>query len=132
MKDFLTWSKLKTSINQGIERPIFKEREIWWVSIGANIGDEEDGKGDKFLRPVLVIRKFNRNLFLGVPLTKQVKENPFYFKLEVKDKIVCAMISQLRLFDTKRLLNRLEKLPEKEFEKVKREIVAKVLNFEIS
>lgn len=132
MKDFSTWSVLKTSINQNIERPIFKEREIWWVSIGANIGDEEDGKGDKFLRPVLVIRKFNKNLFLGVPLTKQVKENLFYFKLEVKDKIVCAMISQLRLFDSKRLLNRLEKLPEKEFEKVKREIVGKVLNFEIS
>ena len=95
----------------------------------VNVGDEEDGKGDKFLRPVLVIRRFNKNLFLGVPLTKQVKENPFYFKLEVKDKIVCAMISQLRLFDSKRLLNRLEKLPEKEFEKVKREIVGKVLNF---
>ena len=109
MKDFLTWAKLKTSINQEIDRPIFKEREIWWVSIGVNVGDEEDGKGDKFLRPVLVIRKFNKNLFLGVPLTKKVKENPFYFKLEVKDNIVCAMISQLRLFDSKRLLNRLEK-----------------------
>ncbi len=90
--------------------PIFKEREVWWCSIGANIGDEEDGKNEFFSRPVLVVRKFNKKIFWGVPLSTQIKDNPNYCKIFFKDKIQCAMLTQLRLFDRKRLTKKMGQL----------------------
>ena len=48
-------------------------REIWFVKMGKNIGHEEDGK-NKFLRPVLVIKKVG-NLFFTVALTSKGKDN---------------------------------------------------------
>lgn len=50
------------------ERPskLFNEGEIWWCSIGMNIGVEIYGKGGRFTRPVLIFKKFTANSFLGV------------------------------------------------------------------
>ena len=31
------------------------------------MGFEEDGKNDNFVRPVLVLKKFNNDMFLGIP-----------------------------------------------------------------
>ena len=43
------------------------KKDIWWVSVGVNVGFEEDGKNDNFVRPVLVLKKFNNDMFLGIP-----------------------------------------------------------------
>jgi mRNA interferase MazF len=104
-KDFNGWNALKQKIHHrsGDSVPSIKEREIWWCSIGVNVGDEEDGHNDLYNRPVLVVRKFNRRIFWGLPLTSKIKDNPFYFPLELKGVKSCAMLSQLRLYDTKRL-----------------------------
>ena len=61
MKDFDNWNKEKKILESTAnETLVFHEREIWWCSIGLNVGDEQDGKNDYFERPVLVIRKFNK------------------------------------------------------------------------
>jgi hypothetical protein len=60
---FYNWIKLKESLHKEKLRPYFKEREIWWTSIGFNVGDEQHGNNDIFERPVLVIKKFNKNIF---------------------------------------------------------------------
>lgn len=45
MKDFDIWNNQKKEIEKIDHTEItFSEREIWWVSLGKNIGDEEDGK----------------------------------------------------------------------------------------
>jgi mRNA interferase MazF len=54
---------------------VFHEREIWWCSIGVNIGDGEDGKNELFERPVPILKKFNRKIALVLPMSKRVKEN---------------------------------------------------------
>jgi hypothetical protein len=79
-KDFNKWSKLKIKLDQRSAVPTFRQREIWWCHIGLNIGDEENGKSEKYHRPILVIKKFNRNIFLGIPLATQVKDNPYYYQ----------------------------------------------------
>ena len=81
MKNFSGWFKLKQKINDYHHLRSFQEREIWWCSIGVNIGHEEDGKNERFQRPVLIIHKFNKHLFFGVPLTTQIKNNKFYHKI---------------------------------------------------
>ena len=77
-KDFIKWNVLKQKLDRSEKRLIFKERDVWWCSVGVNIGHEENGKDEFFARPVLVIKKFNRHLFYGIPLTTKVKENKYY------------------------------------------------------
>jgi hypothetical protein len=37
--------------------PFYHKREIWWCSLGVNVGFEQDGTGTNYDRPVLVICK---------------------------------------------------------------------------
>ena len=41
---------------------------------GKNIGFEQNGKGSNFVRPILVLRKFNSSIFWGLPLTTIKKQ----------------------------------------------------------
>ncbi|MEK9160831.1 MAG: type II toxin-antitoxin system PemK/MazF family toxin [Patescibacteria group bacterium] len=86
--------------------------EIWYCCIGHNIGDEEDGKGSDYSRPVVVIKRFGAGIFIGVPLTTKVKAYPSYFGVGTVDgKAAMALLTQLRFFSTKRLVNKIDKLP---------------------
>ena len=102
-KDFDKWNKKKKIIAEK-DIPIkFQERHIVFMHIGCNVGYEQDGKGSEFLRPVLVYKKFNNHIFLGIPLTSKAKENKFHYKFEYKkNKKSYAILSQLKLFDIKR------------------------------
>jgi mRNA-degrading endonuclease toxin of MazEF toxin-antitoxin module len=82
----------------------FKERDIFFLSIGENIGYEQNGKGDEFLRPVIIYKKFNNNQFLAIPLTSKEKSSKYYFEFQYKKDIKSyAILSQIRVFDAKRL-----------------------------
>lgn len=110
-KDYRFWTPLKRKLQNHNQRPFFHERQIWDCHLGENIGDEQDGKDMRFIRPVVVIRKFNANIFWGIPLTRNTKNLPFYFNFIVetttKDDVSesSAILSQIRLIDSKRLIN---------------------------
>jgi len=124
VKDFSGWIQYKEKLHNKQNRtPLFKERDVWWTSIGINVGFEEDGKHDKFLRPVLVIKKFNRDLFLGVPMSTKIKENKYYVKVTVKNNTVSVLMSQLRVFSANRLQDKLVELDKKDFRIVTDKIV---------
>jgi len=123
MKEFDIWNNKKKVINTEKVVRFFHEREIWWCSLGVNVGFEQDGKGEEFQRPVLILKKFNKDSFLGVPLTTKLKEGKYYIPIiDIEDKEVRAIISQIRFFDSKRLLIRIKKLTSNELEKVKQSI----------
>lgn len=103
--EYDNWNTVKKRIADSDHKaPYFKEGDIWWVSIGYNIGYETYGKGKDFARPVLIIRKFNKYLFIGVPLSSIIKENPFYIPIKYNNKTDSALISQVRSFSSQRLL----------------------------
>jgi mRNA interferase MazF len=106
-KDFDGWAELKPRIHNQDKKLVFKERDIWWCSIGCNVGDEVDGKNNQFNRPVLIIKKFNHNIFYGLPMTTKIKNNPYYVQVTFQRKTVCALSSHMRLLDKKRLSTRL-------------------------
>ncbi len=111
LQDFLNWIKIKFQIHEHEKRPLyFNEREIWWCQFGQNIGNEQNGKGQNFMRPVLVIKKYNRNICLVVPLSSQIKENKYYFILTIKQKTQAFLISQMRTLDTKRFVKKMSDL----------------------
>lgn len=115
MKDFDEWNKIKKNINNINTAPLFSEREIWWCGIGENIGFEQNGKGRDFLRPILIIRKFNKYIFYGLPITSKKKQNNFH-SLIVSGKIEGSVIlSQMRLIDAKRLSHRVSKIDSHDF-----------------
>ena len=122
-KEFDKWVQKKKDCHfKSKTPPLFNERDIWWVSVGVNVGFEEDGKNENFVRPVLVIKKFNRELFLGVPMSTKLKDNKYYIPVSVKKQTVSVMISQLRVFSSKRIWNKLAELDEGDFFRVLEEV----------
>jgi mRNA interferase MazF len=121
-KDFDSWNIQKKETHAAHARPLFKEREVWWCNLGANVGDEQDGKGPNFTRPLLVPKKFNRNIFLGVPLSTQLKDKPYYYRFHFKNREQSLLLSQIRLLDAKRLRDKMGELPNLEFQKIRERI----------
>lgn len=107
-KDFDEWNERKKFINDELDTLPYQERDIWWCSIGINIGFEEDGDGERSERPVLIIHGFSRHICWAIPLTTSMKENPYHFQLGiVNGEPSSAIISQMRPIDTQRLLNKI-------------------------
>jgi len=127
LKIFKQWLKLKFHIHKYDKRPFFNEREIWWAQFGQNIGDEENGKGDQFLRPVIVLRKFNKNICLVAPTSTKVKDNKYYYKIRYNDKDYSVLISQIRIIDAKRFRKRIARLSKYELDCIKKEISKVIL-----
>src|SRR3989344_2005502 len=108
-KDFDRWNELKKKLHISVKAKdfYFREREIWWCSLGVNIGFEQDGKNDNFERPVLIVKIFNKEVLWIVPLTSRHKDNKYYYKFDYKNKPQSAILSQVRLISSKRLLRKI-------------------------
>jgi mRNA interferase MazF len=120
LKDFDQWNGKKKEIDDRSPTVYCHEREVWWCSLGVNIGYEQNGTGKRFDRPVVVIRGFNQNIFFGVALTSQKKIGEYYFSLgEIGGKEAVAVLSQVRLIDTKRLVRKITTLDEVAFLRLK-------------
>ncbi len=128
-EQFEIWNQEKQLIHRkkinNKTRRSFREREIWFCSIGQNIGTEEFGKNIKFERPVLIIKKYNQNSFLGIPLTSKTKKNSIFYshfnffdKRKNKEVLAVALLSQIRFWDAKRLNRKMLKLSEGKFKKI--------------
>lgn len=122
-KDFDNWNVFKKNLDiKKSKSPFFKERDIWWVSIGINVGFEENGKSKVFTRPVLILRKFSRDMFLGCPMSTKLKNNRYYLSVTLQGKIVSVLISQIRAFSSKRIWNKLGELDSSDYHKVQIQI----------
>jgi hypothetical protein len=62
-KDVPGWHRQKEQLHAQHQTPTFQEREIWWCSVGVNVGHEMDGKHQFDNRPVLIVRTFNPQYF---------------------------------------------------------------------
>lgn len=122
-KDFDQWNEQKKVIHLQNGNRFYRPREIWWCSLGVNVGFEQDGTGEGNQRPVLIIRGFSKNVCLIIPLTTSIKKNLYYIPLgKVDNREAFAIISQIRLVDTKRLTNRLAVLDKSHFETIKKAV----------
>ena len=118
-KDFKKWHGIKENLDGRKSEVFFHEREIWWCSLGVNIGFEQDGTGKDFQRPVVIIKKFNLDACLAVPLTTTTKKGKYYFSVgKEDDRDATAVLSQVRFIDRKRLANKAGVLDEDTFNKL--------------
>ena len=120
-KDFDIWNMHKKRIHAESENKLYHEREMWWCSLGVNVGFEQDGTGLDSERPVLILKGFSKQVCLIVPLTTSEKKNPYHVSLgKVSDRNAFAIISQIRLIDTKRLINKIGFVDRKIFGKIRK------------
>lgn len=119
-KDFDNWNEHKKKTHYEGENKFYHPRDIWWCSLGVNVGFEQDGTGKNYDRPVVVIKGFNKHVFFGVALTGKRREGKYYFPIgKVDGREATAVLSQVRLFDTKRLVRKVGVLDQETFEKLK-------------
>jgi|SRR3989344_1174522 len=123
-KDYKIWTPTKSKIhNSESVRPGFHEREIWYCHLGENVGFEQDGKGETFLRPIIILRKFNNEIFWAIPLTSTIKKSRYYFAVTLDDgKKSSAILSQIRLIDAKRLSHKIDNVKSDEFMELKKKL----------
>lgn len=115
-KDFDRWNSNKKRIDAGLNKVDYHEREIWWCSIGVNVGSEQLSQTGDFSRPVVIIRRFTRDIFWGIPLTTKIKERiPFRIRIMVEDIENDALVLQMRAYDRKRLVRKIGVLPKETF-----------------
>jgi len=121
-KDFDQWNKHKKAHNDSELKIYFYEREVWWCALGVNVGFEQDGKGEKFARPVLILKKYSKNVFVGIPLSTAQRESKYHHSFLFLDGVSTALLSQIRLFDSKRLLVKMGRVPEDVYEEIRKRV----------
>lgn len=119
-KDWDGWSQKKQEMHNHEVVPFFHEREVWWCSLGVNVGSEQDGTGKNYDRPIAIIRGFNKDIFFGVALTGKRKAGRYYFYLgNIEGRDASAILSQVRIIDAKRLVRKAMTLDQALFTRLK-------------
>lgn len=116
---FDTWNILKQNLHKNKIYVQPKVREIWYVSIGMNIGSEIYGKGSLYIRPVLVINSDNPQSFIGIPLTSKIRKRKYTETIQTSDnRIHNVLLYQIRIFDKRRLVRKKYFLDKKQYKKI--------------
>ena len=121
VKDFDNWHTSKKIIHEKFKNIVCSEREVWWCSLGVNIGIEEDGKRNIFERPVLIIKKVNARCSWVLPLSSSLQQNIYRYTLT--DTQTQVILSQIRTIDNKRLLRKMSIISRDEFSEIINKII---------
>jgi mRNA interferase MazF len=116
-ESFDIWNERKKELNARDERRdlFFYEREVWWCSLGLNIGIETNGKHENYERPILILKKFNSAMIWVLPLTSKEKKNPYYIKITHDAGVSWVSLTQIKAISTKRLLRKVGMISIEEF-----------------
>jgi len=114
-KDFDGWNELKKKVH-GENKSIFVHpRELWWCSLGTNIGVEIDGKNTFFERPILVMRVYNKEALLILPLTSKSKNDNYHYRISEFLGGTWVKLTQARVISSKRLVRKIGTISEINF-----------------
>ncbi len=128
-KDFDKWNTEKKNLeNTGHSVLSFHEREIWWCSIGINVGDEQDGKNDLFERPVLILKKFNNKIAWVLPMSTKQRSGIYYHVIMHDGRVFTILLSQLRLISVKRFRRLVRKISPNQFRFIQEKLVNLIKN----
>ncbi len=120
VKQFLEWIGLKEELhNKNDPPPLVSQREIWWTSVGENIGSEINGKSGIFSRPVIIFKKLSHGFYFVIPTTSQQKTGTWYVAFQYKGRDMFACLHQARAIDYRRLSSRLGQIDGDDFDRVK-------------
>jgi len=120
------WFKLKEVISQEKWSIFFYEREVWFMKMWDNVWFEQNWKWKNFRRPVLILRKFDSNIFFWIPLTSKKKKWNYYcdisFNSKWKNSNSVCILFQTRAFDRRRLSQRIWIIDKTQFTTIKNKL----------
>jgi mRNA interferase MazF len=124
IEKFNKWNIKKQEINfsDRTDNMYFKEGQIWWCSVGQNVGSESLGKGEYFMRPILIIKKLSSDLCIALPLTSKKKTGTWFEDITFEGERICALLYQIRTFNKKRFQRKMGELDQKDFLRVKEKL----------
>ena len=118
-KNFRGWMKVKEMLHYRDRRCAIKDGEIWWSSVGENVGTEICGKGMECVRPVLILKKITKTSFWAVPLTsKKHSGGSWYVPFEFDGRYQEAVVIQVEYMSTARLHRKMGELSTGDYRKV--------------
>ncbi|MES2623129.1 MAG: type II toxin-antitoxin system PemK/MazF family toxin [Patescibacteria group bacterium] len=100
----------------------FNEAEIWWCSLGINVGAESFGKGGKFRRPVLIVKKLSNDLCIVLPLTTKEKVGTWFIDVTMQGVKRCVLLYQIRMLHKKRFYLKMGQLDDNDMNNVKEKL----------
>ncbi len=123
---FDKWNEVKKVVQNDEKIRLFKQRDIFFINMGQNVGFEQNGKGENFVRPIIILKRITNQMFLGIPLSSQLKKGDWFFEFEfdTKDDVSrnIAIIPQIKMFSSRRLLNKIGVIKTKDFEILKQKV----------
>jgi mRNA-degrading endonuclease toxin of MazEF toxin-antitoxin module len=130
-KDFDWWNTSKKLIELDGVNKLYHVRQIWWCSLGINIGSEQNGTGIAFDRPVVILKGVSREACIVIPLTSSSKRHATRVSVGViEGKNASALLSQIRVVDNKRFVRKIGYLQPEIFENLRK--IAKAFYFDDS
>ncbi len=119
-KRFAEWIDLKERLHsKDTQPPHVNEGDIWWTSVGENIGFEINGKSRLLTRPVVIFKKLTHGFYLVIPTTSQERNGTWYVSFPHSSLIKTACLHQVRTIDYRRLHSRLGRLDEVDFRRLR-------------
>ena len=125
-KDYKNWNILKKILDEIDIIVPFNEKEIWWCSLGLNIGIEIDGKGDNLERPVIIIKKLNREHAWVVPITCSGSKDYRYYVPVLHESLnpnSLVAVTQMQTISSRRLMTRIGIISSAQFMEIVKAII---------
>jgi mRNA interferase MazF len=119
MKRFLEWIGLKERLHAISHKPPYVSRgDIWWASVGENVGSEINGKSRLFSRPVIIFKKLAHGFYFVIPTTTKLHEGSWYIRFRHQSREMDACLHQARAIDYRRLSSKLGTLDDGDMERI--------------
>jgi mRNA interferase MazF len=117
-KNFDIWNTYKKEIEDNPRTDFVNKRDIWWCCLGVNIGSEQDGVGEHFERPVIVLRKLSSTTFVVFPLSTKKKLEDFQYEITINGIIAYVLLDQIKVVDLRRFVRKMGYMNKIDFENV--------------
>jgi hypothetical protein len=116
-KDFDRWNELKKQVNAAEALPLYHAREIWWAHLGVNVVRD----GAVLRAPGLDYQGPQPVRLSGCAAHHFQKRDRLYITAGVVEgKRAAAIVSQIRLIDTRRLINKVGTLERALFDPIRK------------
>ena len=119
MEDFKQWNNVKTELHLHGRKPKISQGQIWWAGVGKNIGNEMNGKNERFSRPILIYKKLASDKFMAIPITSQKREGSWYVTFMQNGKHEVAIIGEARTMNTRRLYRMIGEIDDTDYKRIR-------------
>jgi len=117
---FSEWIGLKQRLHEGTQLPpLVSDGDIWWASVGENVGSEINGKSRLFSRPVIIFKKLAHGFYFVIPTTTKPKIGTWFVAFRQANREMFASLHQARAIDHRRLSTKLGQLDDNDLRKVR-------------